>query len=213
MTTERLFDSDEFAVFMNDFHTYVAGDWVITTTETGAGSATEAIGNEANGVLVITNDDADNDADFFQSVGESFKFASNKRLMFKSRFKVSDATNCEFVMGLAIRDTTPLSVSDAIYFRKDNGNAELDFHVKKDNTPSFDLNIFTVLDDTYLTLEAYYDGIGSGVDYYVNGTMLGALPLTNAPDDEELAITFGIQNGEAAAKVMTVDYIKAVQER
>ena len=30
---------------------------------------------------------------------------------------------------------------------------------------------------------------------------------TNAPDDEDLAVSFGIQNGEAAAKVITMDYI------
>ena len=36
---------------------------------------------------------------------------------------------------------------------------------------------------------------------------------TNAPDDEELAVSFAIQNGEAAAKVMTLDYISAGKER
>ena len=36
---------------------------------------------------------------------------------------------------------------------------------------------------------------------------------TNAPDDEELAVSFGIQNGEAVAKVMTLDYISAGKER
>ena len=36
---------------------------------------------------------------------------------------------------------------------------------------------------------------------------------TNAPDDEELAVSFGIQNGAAAAKVMTMDYISAGKER
>ena len=37
--------------------------------------------------------------------------------------------------------------------------------------------------------------------------------LTNAPDDEDLTISFGIQNGEAAAKTMTIDYILAAVER
>ena len=37
--------------------------------------------------------------------------------------------------------------------------------------------------------------------------------LTNAPDDEDLTVSFGIQNGAAAAKTMTVDYIFAAVER
>jgi hypothetical protein len=36
---------------------------------------------------------------------------------------------------------------------------------------------------------------------------------TNAPDNEELTVSFGIQNGAAAAKVLTVDYIHALKER
>ena len=38
-------------------------------------------------------------------------------------------------------------------------------------------------------------------------------PLTNVPDDEELALSFAVQNGEAVAKVLSVDYIGATQER
>ena len=37
--------------------------------------------------------------------------------------------------------------------------------------------------------------------------------LTNVTDDEDLTISFGIQNGAAAAKTMTVDYIFAAVER
>ena len=33
------------------------------------------------------------------------------------------------------------------------------------------------------------------------------------PDDEELTVSFGIQNGAAAAKTMTLDYIIAAVER
>ena len=33
------------------------------------------------------------------------------------------------------------------------------------------------------------------------------------PDNEELTVSFGIQNGAAAAKTMTVDYVFAAVER
>ena len=37
--------------------------------------------------------------------------------------------------------------------------------------------------------------------------------LTNVPDDEDLTVSFGIQNGAAAAKSMTLDYVIASIER
>jgi len=199
-------------VFFDDFDCYVAGDWTITTTEAGTGSATEALTDADGGVLLLTNAAGDNDLDFLQKVGESFLMAAGKKAWFKARFKVSDATQSDFVMGLQITDTTPLDVTDGIFFQKDDGDAALDFYVEKDDTASSDTNIATVVDDTYLTVGWYYDG-KSEVQYFVNDVKKGSLATTNLPNDEELTISFGIQNGEAAAKTMSVDYIFAAKER
>lgn len=210
---DRSFEPREaFTEYWNDFTAYSASDWTITTTEAGAGSATEAIGTAAGGVLVVTNDAADNDADFFQLPGEAFKFVSGKRLMAKMRFKLSDATQSDFVFGLQITDTTPLAVTDGIFFQSDDGDALLDFHVVKNSTATDVTGIATLADDTWTVIEFYYDGQGS-FDLYVNDAHVGTAALTNVPDDEELTISFGIQNGEAVAKVLTVDYIRAVCER
>lgn len=203
--------ASDYIEWFDDFHKYTAADWTITTTELGAGSASEAIGNERGGVLVITNDDADNDADFFQWTKETFKFTAGKKLMFRSRFKLSDATDSDFVMGLQITDTTPLAVSDGIYFQKDDGDTNLDFHVVKNSTATDKTAIATLANDTYVTVEFYYNG--SQISLYVNDVEVGAAVLTNVPDDEELTISFGIQNGAAAAKVLSVDYIHVLAER
>ncbi len=112
-------DPFKYYSYVNDFFTYTAGDWTITTTEAGSGAATEALTSVAGGALLVTNDDADNDADFFNLKGESFAYSSTKNMFFKARFKVSDATQSDIVMGLQITDTTPLAVSDGIYFMKD----------------------------------------------------------------------------------------------
>lgn len=199
-------------VYFDDFDTYTAGQWTITTTEEGAGDATEALANEDGGVLLITNDAADNDADFFQKVGESFKFAAGKRLWFKARFKVSDATQSDFVMGLQITDTTPLAVSDGVYFRKDDGDALLDFVVIKDSAATTSTGVATVADATYLVVGFEYNGVDA-IHIYINDARVGSSAVTNLPDDEELTISFGIQNGEAVAKTMSVDYIFAAKER
>lgn len=63
----------------------------------------------------------------------------------------------------------------------------------------------------------YYNGVDA-VYYYAgtnskNPTLLGKSAITNLPDDEALTVSFGLQNGEAVAKTMSVDYILASKER
>ena len=44
------YPSDQtFYMYHNDFMTYNSGDWTITTTEAGTGSATEAVTSSAGG--------------------------------------------------------------------------------------------------------------------------------------------------------------------
>lgn len=199
-------------VWFDDFDQFTAGDWTITTTEAGAGDATEAVGNADGGVLVITNDAADNDADFLQWGRETFRIAAGKKLWFKARLKVSDATQSDLVFGLQITDTTPLAVSDGIYFQSDDGDANLDFHVTKNGTSSSKTAAATLADDTWIEAGFYYNGVDT-VEAWVGAAKVADLPVTNLPDDEDLTISFGIQNGEAAAKVLSVDYIFVAKER
>jgi len=199
--------------YFNDFMTYNSGDWTITTTEDGTGSATEAITSGAGGQFLITNAAGDNDLDFLQLKGESFKLSSSKRAYFSARFKVSDATQSDFVMGLQITDTTPLAVSDGVFFIKDDGDTNLDFIVEKDSTSTDTTAIHTMEDDTFVTVAWYIDPISSLVYYAVNNAEPVGVVNTNLPDDEELTVSFGIQNGAAAAKTMTIDYVTAIVER
>jgi hypothetical protein len=219
-TTEKASPLGEFVlpdmtsahVYFEDFDYFAAADWTITTVEDGAGSATEALADEDGGVLLITNDDADDDSDFFNKVGESFLMESGKKAWFEARMKVSDATQSDWVVGLQITDTTPLDVTDGIFFRKDDGDTNIDFVVEKDDTATTETAIAANADDTYVRLSFYYDGKDK-IRYYVDGVMQGSVATTNLPDDEALTVSFGIQNGEAAAKTMSVDYILAAKER
>jgi hypothetical protein len=202
--------------YFNDFMTYNSGDWTITTTEAGTGSATEAVTSSAGGALLLTNAAGDNDLDFLQLKGEAFRLAAGKRAFFSSRFKVSDATQSDFVMGLHITDTSPLDVTDGIYFIKSDGAATVDLAIEKNNTATTASSIATMANDTFITLSWFIDPNSSNVHYSVNNAEPLAQPFlvdTNFPNDEDLTISFGIQNGEAVAKTMTVDYINVMVER
>jgi len=198
--------------------------YTITTTEAGAGDASEALGDAAFGTLVVTNDAADNDCDWFQKLGEGFLLASGKKTFFKARFKVSDATQSDWIMGLQVTDTTPLAaggdgVTDGIFFQKDDGDLNIDFYVQKDATTGQLTNTAittAAADDTYMTVAFYFDGLRY-VNCYKDDVQVYTADLTATLTtylpDTELTVSFGLQNGEAVAKVLTLDYIFVAQER
>ena len=219
VTADRTFgkvkapDPTKYHMYHNDFDTYLASDWTITTTEGGSGNASEALGDGDGGLLVITNDDADDDNDFLQLVKEGFKYEAGKQLAFKARFKTSDADASDVVMGLQLTDTTPLDVTDGIFFLLTDGSTTLQFIVEKDGTQST-LDLSTAMaDDTFMSVGFVYTPADQKFHVYQNNVEVGTVVNTNAPDDEELTVSFGIQNGAAAAKVLTVDYVTAMKER
>lgn len=223
-------DPTQWHTFFDDFDAWVtdtsaAAKYTITTTEAGSGSATEALADADGGVLVITNDNADNDCDWLQKIGESFLLASGKKTIFKARFKVDNATQCDWIMGLQITDTTPLAaggdgVTDGIFFQKDDDDTNIDFYVQKNSTTGqLTCTAITTAaaDDTYMTLSFYFDG-ARYVNCYKDSVLVYVADLTETLTtylpDTELTVSFGIQNGVGSAtKAMSVDYIFVAQER
>lgn len=210
-------DPTEWHVYHDDFDTYTAADWTVTEV----GVATQALTDGDGGLLLITNAAADNDSSESQKVGESFLLTAGKRTFFKARFKVSDATQSDFLIGLAVTDTTlqgsvsGAGVTDGVFFNKDDGDALLDIQVQKNATTGQvrAAGIATVVSDTFLTVAWAYNGVDK-VTYFVDDANLGYLDASSTYlPDTELTVSFALQNGEAVAKTMTLDYIFVAQER
>lgn len=200
-----------FATYFNDFFTYTAGDWVVTETQAGA---TQALASGSAGWLLLTNSAADDDLNALQKTPAMLTLAAAKKTFFSARFKVSDATQSDFVMGLQVVDTTPLDVTDGIYFLKSDGSTSIAIVARKDATTGSTsaTGIGTAADDTFVLLEWAYDGAGV-LTYAVDGAVKGSLNIASYFPDSILTVSFGIQNGEAVAKTMTVDYVGVWQER
>lgn len=198
----------QFHTYFEDFDYYAAADWTVTETQAGA---TQALTDGDGGLLLLTNTAADNDLVALQKVGESYRFASGKKLFFEARFKVSNATQSDVVMGLQITDATPLDVTDGVFFLKSDDSTTINLLVEKNNTATT-TSVGTLADDTYIRLGFYYDG-NSSIQAFVNGTYVATSATTNLVDDEDLTISFAIQNGNAVARTMTVDYVYVAKER
>lgn len=200
-------------VYSNHFHDYTAADWTITTVEDGGGDATEALTDVLGGALLITNDAGDNDEDEFQKVGENFQLVAGKPLWIEFGFQTSDGLQSDLLAGLCITDTTLIAgMSDGIFFQKDDGDRDIDYHAIKDSSETgstgdtgVDLANAT---DIRLGMKLLADG--ASVEYWVNG-LRRATARANIPDDELLRISLALMNGEAVAKTLTWDYVEAVQ--
>lgn len=212
-------DPTIFHTWFDDFDNFEVDQWVVTAT----GAGTRAITTGKGGLLLLTNSAADDDNQFFQWSGDdlagaiqTFKFVAGKETFFKCRFAVSDITQSDFIIGLQIIDTTPLAVSDGVYFRKDDGDSDLDFVVMKGSTATTTTVAGALTAATQTTLAFHYNGktgAQGAIAFYVNEVLRGKSAVTNLPDTQELTISFGIQNGEAVAKTMTPDYIFVSEER
>lgn len=199
-------DPTQYHTYFNDFDTFAN----FTTTVVGTGTA--AIVNEDGGILRLTNTAGATDSVSIQKDNEGFLLQSGKKTYFKVLMKISDATQSALVAGLQITDTTPFSVTDGVYFRKDDGDANIDFVVVKNSTATTATAITTISDNTYFTLSFYYDG-ESKITYAVNDVIYGSSVITNLPDDEELTVSIAAQNGEAVAKICSIDYVFVAKER
>lgn len=196
--------------FFEDFDKYVAGDWTITVTEAGASSASEALADVDGGVLLLTNDLNDLDRIFYQKKGSSFLFEAGKPMLFGARWKVSEVIQVAVVVGLQNTDTTPLAVTDGIWFGTDDGDAFLDFHAAKASVQADATAFATLVADTWVTTEFAYDGEGN-IWYALNGVVKGKISTAANFSAAQLTLSFGVQNGEALSKTMSIDYLFAAK--
>lgn len=200
----------------DDFDRFAAAEWTITRVGT---TPTEALTDGNGGLLLLTTIASAASSTFLQKVGASFLPAQGKQLWFATRFKVSSATDTQMVAGLQVTDTTPLDVTDGMYFVKPTAaTATVDFVCRKDaSTGSISsLAVATLADDTFIDLAFYYDGKQT-VNIFVNGKNTVDVNLTSTPTaylpDSALRVSFGVQNGASTARTATWDYLFASVQR
>jgi len=197
-----------------DFLAWITGNWTRTAVELGYGVATAVLQNIVGGVLLVTNAAADNDSYQAQWLGEPFKLQTGKFCYCEAKFMTADPIQVDLLFGLCITDTTLIAgFSDGVAWKKDDGDALLDFEAVKNSTPTAQNEIGVLAANTWTRVGFYFDGYSTLVPY-LNGAAYTAKKITtNIPDDEELTPSFAIMNGEAAAKSLYLDYLMAVQAR
>lgn len=184
--------------------------WTTTLVEAGTGESTVTIVDGSAGELLITTDNLEDDGVQLQKIAENFGFAATQyATYFGIRLKSGEATQDDFIVGLCITDTTLLGgMTDGVYFRKVDGSAAVEFVTEKDSTETATAAVHTLVADTYVVLEFYFDG--TTVEAFVNGTSV-ASHSANIPNDELLTPSIAFLTGNAAVETMTVDWVRAIQ--
>ena len=96
-------DPTKVFTYFQDFNNYVAAEWTLTQVA-GTGTCGSVVADPF-GSVVVTNSGADNDETQLLAPNTAFTLSSGKKAWFKTRIKVSDATESDWLVGLAILDT------------------------------------------------------------------------------------------------------------
>ena len=198
--------------------------WTLTETAAGSGNA-QGVKQNNLGQLVLTTDDGDNDLENMQFLNRPFRYSTTRNLACFARLKVADADDGEAFFGLGISDTSIIAgITDSIGFSKTETATDFVFSVKKDSTASQANCGLTLADDTFVVLG--FTIIGGAIRWYAfadandevgnndNPAAWGtgtAIVNTNAPDYEDVYLSFAIQTGAAAVDSMTVDWAFCVE--
>lgn len=206
-------DPTLYHTYFNDFDQYVAADWAVTETQAGA---TQALAAGDGGWLVLTNSATENDLNEVQKTPASFALAAGKKAFWACRFKASDVTQNDLMIGLVNVSTDPFgtAITDGIYFQSLDGVATCDLICRKNATTgsTSKASFATLANDTFVVLTWYYDGAGK-LYGGLNGTIIAVLDVASYFPDAALSPIMAIQAGEAGAETMTIDYIFAATER
>ena len=211
-----LFNPVDQAVFFDDFFKYLpsATDWVLTETQAGA---TQALASGQGGRLLFTNSAADNDLVSIQHASTCFALAAGKRVWMQTRFQISDATQTDVFIGLAATDTSPIATvpSDFVAFTKDDEATTLNLKSAGSSTPILSLTsqgTFTAATD--ITAGFFYDGV-SKLFVYVNNVLVSTTTAAFASlfPSAVMSPIIALQNGDAVARTMNIDYLLIATDR
>jgi hypothetical protein len=197
--------------FGSDFTTAI--EYAVTYVDVGAGTSlfTQAI--TAGDRALITTAQNENDGGQLQLVGTPFALATGHPLYFGAKIAISDATQSDFIVGLANTDTTLIAAhalavsSDGVFFYKVDGGTIIVAGAEKATAVST-VNAAAAMSTSDTIYEIYYDGVGT-VTFYLDGVEVTS--MSAGFPTAVLAPSFGLWAGAAAAKTGLVEWMRCIQ--
>ena len=215
--------------YVNDFSTYAAGDWVVTSTNSG----TSALVDGEGGLLTQTTGATTTNYQYNELAKKSFYMVTGYQHWFWINFKLGDIAHTSMLAGWVDTLAGPGTPGSGVYFSKADTSATLNLILNNASTTTT-LTVGTIAASTAYTVGWYYDGrstptlyvyssIGLSLpvlfenSYQVYGGVVVNSAGANAPVNTSLAnlpastvghtLGFGIATGTNTAHTLTSDYV------
>ena len=187
---------------------------------TAVGSSTAALTDADGGILLLTTGGTEDNGISAQwsgweaaAVTEAWTWEAGKSMWFKTRLKLSNATQTDIVIGLAVTDTSPWDAADGLFFLKVDGSTTLNFKAVKTGVGTSTVSTATLADDTFFTVGFWWDAAMGVLTVYYNDNPVGNLETTTNFPSTELAVTLGLLTGSGDARTSQIDYIMVAKDR
>lgn len=199
-------------------------EMTVTAVNSGSASVIDTAATGNYGVCVVTGAATTDDSGAnIQDDAFTFSFAANRTTLFSAKFQAADITQCDIAAGLIVSDTSIVAgTTTGIFFRKDDGDANLDFFAETNDVTVVEAAAIKALSNAtdYTVTFVFIGGTtaGSGTLYvYVNEVLLvEGVTSTNWPSSATYALarSFAFQSGNnSGTHTCNLDFIEAWQSR
>ena len=191
-------------------HSYLFGRDIDVSSDRfsqgASGSGTVlTVQNRRSGWAKFINGSGDNEYYYYVAVNEIAAMAPGKHIWFDTEIEITDVQKADMFVGLCSKLSSGNLFDnrvDCIGFTLANGGADLQYVASKNGTggPADTGVVLSSLTSVKLSFVATNL---TRVDFHVNDRYVANLK-TNLPNDEAMAVAFGLRNGEASPNAMSI---------
>lgn len=212
-----MWDDYEFGVpgkyfgYHSHFTQFIADEWTITEATDGD----PVLADEVGGVLNLVPGGTENQGTQLalggtaagETTGECFAPTAGKKIFFEAKFKMVDADQTDFFIGLASEDTSIIASDPTTWlgFRVTDESATVDFKCGSTTVEA----VATATDATYLKVGFKCAGT-SYCEVWVDDKLVST--ITTGIPTALMKLSLALLTGEAAVNTTSVDYITCYQE-
>ena len=207
--------------YFNDFDNYLSNAGEFTVTTVGSGSIALAAGD--GGIINMATSAGATDSLVITKPVAGFSPVAGLEMWFEVQLSCTDATNTQIICGMANMLTAPFTltnITDGFFFNKPTAAALFNAYVRgSSNTQNLTAigNSTAMVNATNIILGMYCD-VNGNFSFYINDNRVCTIQTLQTVGSTyfpavNLTPFVGIQNGAAAIKTLSLDYIHAAKLR
>lgn len=184
---------------------------------TATGTSPTTISATENDTLLITTGGTEYNGANVQLRGSTFKLTSGKPLYFGAKVKLSEATQIDFLLGLALLKTDLMKTSAAhgvlatgvegVFFTKIDESTTINTQSWVAGSQINTATYGTAVGTGYRVYEIYFDG--AALYFYIDGVLVTT--MTSGLPTVTLTPSINVRAGSAAAVTATIAWMRCLQ--